>query len=475
MAAMASEIAERQRRKGKLEAMRARGVEPFSTYRPQRRNLVVDVVHGGDTVTDTSLFRLAGRVIKRRKGGGGVSLGLRDRSGSILLLVPRDRRACADVHDCDIGDIISVIGTPRSTTSDNTGLLVTSGKLLAKATKLNYGLLQDGVLNRSEEMRLMESEEHRSMFATRSAVVSTIREWLEENEFIEVETPSLEPLAGGSSAKPFLAYHHALDAEVSLRISSQLHLRRCIVGDLERVYNLGRRFRNEGISPRHSPEFTMLEWSMAYSNYENAASMVESIVVHAAKQVLGSTQIDFAGQRIDLEPPWRRISLREAVQNQTNLDIVTAPEERLGEGLSEQTISWADAVQRLYADQIESNLIQPTIVFDFPLDMHPCQAVSASDERLGESFDIVIGGMEIASGGTELNDPEEQLRRFVEQRSRRSEEEIIEPLPADQQYVNALLFGAPPSSGAGIGIDRLMMILLNHCAIAEVMPFSSAR
>jgi lysyl-tRNA synthetase class 2 len=305
-------------------------------------------------------------------------------------------------------------------------------------------------------------------------MVGAIRDWMKRHDFIEVETPILQALAGGAVARPFLTHHNALDREVSLRVSTELYLRRCTVGDLERVYELGKCFRNEGMSRRHSPEFTMLEWSMAYSDYQDAATLTEELVTHVAKQVLGDLRITYDGIPIDLKTPWRRVTLQEAIKDRTGLDILGSNPKELLAALGAtptRDCSWTDAVYKLYGTCVEPYLGQPTIVCDFPLDAHPCLRQHSTRWQLGESFDVVVGGLEIGSGGTELSDPDEQRLRFIEQRSDRADGH--EPHPNDREYVAALEYGAPPSAGVGIGIDRLLMVLLDIDPIGEATLFAT--
>lgn len=374
----------------------------------------------------------------------------------------------------DIGDIVEVGGQVHTDRTGGVGLNVSCGRLLAKALQIHHGLSQKGHRARRPELALMEGTSYRERFAARARVLAAVRAWMADHEFIELETPMLQSRHGGAPARPFYTHHNALDRDLSLRISSQLHLRRCTVGDLERVFELGRCFRNEGMSPRHSPEFTMLEWSMAYSDYRDSARFVELMVSHVAKKVLGTTRVTFRGSTIDLDAPWRRISFRDAVKEHTGLDAFEA---------LDSTTSWqspaepshrsrSDAVHHLYSTEVEPHLLRPSIVFDFPHDTHPCARRHPTIDGAAECFDVVVGGLEIASGGTEISDPEEQQRRFDEQRNATSHEQLCS---AELEYLTALEYGAPPSSGAGVGIDRLLMVLLGLSDILDVNLFSPTR
>lgn len=477
---MTTARAENERRRAKTDRLRARGLDPFPSFTLRDRNLVAELVERHDPVEMRAgvyfeyRYRLSGRVIARRKADEIVLLDLRDRSGTIRLSVNADDdSARATVADADIGDIVSVVGHVYVTARDQLCLEVESGSLLAKALQLplTKGLNPNG---RRRELELMASPECRRLFAARAAALSAVRDWMARHDFVEVETPILQRLAGGALARPFLTHHNALDCEVSLRLSTELYLRRCSIGDMERVYELGKCFRNEGISRRHSPEFTMLEWYMAYSDYRDIATAAEQLVTQVANRVLGRLRVTYKGNVIDLEPPWRRLTFGEAIKERTGLDVFAASESELSAALSESPASgssWADVVLKIYGSRVEPYLIQPTIVYDCPLDVHPCMKRHADRSQLVESFDVVLGGVEISSGGTALTDPDEQWQRFEAQRGGLNG---TDPHPSDQELVAALQYGAPPAAGAGMGIDRLLMVLLDSDSIRDVTLFPMA-
>jgi lysyl-tRNA synthetase, class II len=471
---MTTAIAECNRRRTKTDRLRAEGIDPFPHFASPARDLISKIQQPTDPAQDEldhgHTYHLAGRVIARRKRGSTVLLELRDRTGVIRLRV---RPGAISPLDClwDIGDIIAVTGQRCDLHNGEVGLDVSSGALLAKALQINHGLSQPDHQTRRPELVLMESEEHRERFIARARVIAAIRAWMRERQFVEVETPTLQAPLSGAVARPFHTHHNALDREASLRISSELYLRRCTVGDMERVFELGRCFRNEGMSARHSPEFTMLEWSMAYSNYLDAASLIESLVRHLAATVLKAPEVTYRDARINFDAPWRRISLRDAIKEHTGSDILDARAMRSADGRLCQPgdKSWSDAVRRLYAAEVEPRLIQPSIVYDFPLETHPCAKRHSRIPRLAECFDVVVGGLEIASGGTEGNDPDEQRWRFAHQHDASSDTGDLSH--GDRGYIKALEYGAPPSSGAGVGVDRLLMALLGVEDIADVSLF----
>ncbi|HST33668.1 MAG TPA: amino acid--tRNA ligase-related protein [Solirubrobacteraceae bacterium] len=356
------------------------------------------------------------------------------------------------------------------------GLEVTSGAILSKALRLPP--VEEAALTRfgaRRELELIASARCRERLATRAAALAAIREWMDAHGCIEVDTPHLQPVPGGALARPFVTHHNALDMETSLRISAELYLRRCTVGDLERVYDLGRRFRNEGMSRRHSPEFTMLEWLVAYSDHEYAAKFTEGLVAHVANRALGGSLISVNETIVDLTPPWRRITLHDAIRDATGLDMFEASRDELLEAASLEPscdVSWAEAVEKLYGSVVEPTLIEPTLVLYFPVELRPCVKQHSRTPRLGESFDVVLGGMEIGSGGTAIDDPDEQWARFEEQRRRKGAGDT--PHPSDVDYVTTLQFGAPPAAGSGIGVERMLMVLLGVDSIRDVMPFSTS-
>lgn len=469
---MTSALAESARRSAKADSMRARGTDPFPHVALNHRDLIGEII--ASSIVDRNRFHLAGRLVDRRKRGGVILFDLRDRSGTLPLKVDVAAVAgSANAEDWDIGDHVFVTGRHLASETGEVGLEVEEGVLLAKA--MLRPATTDHELGRAavpREVELIASESCRQLFILRAALTVAVRKWLSKRGFVEIETPILQELPGGASARPFSTYHNALGQDVSLRVSMELFLRRCTVGDLERVYELGRCFRNEGISRKHSPEFTLLEWSMAYSDYRDSADLAEEMVAHIVKEVLGRSTVKRDGHRVDLARPWRRVTLQQVILTTTGKDIMRCDAAELKPGGAAPGTSWGDAVRALYSDVVEPRLLEPTIVFDFPLDTHPCQRQSGNTPSLSESFDVVIGGVEVGSGGTEIADPDEQRDRFVGQRKSRGDQS--EPHPNDQAYVNALRYGAPPSSGMGIGIDRLIMVLLEAASIHHVRPFPSS-
>jgi lysyl-tRNA synthetase, class II len=480
-----------QERRAKMERLREEGVEPYPHILFPGRTWIADVLAAHDPgeleAGEHSQWRysLAGRLISRRGHGKTAFLDLRDRSGLIQLHVQLDT-AGEDLYqrmlELDIGDLVGVEGCVYVTQRGQLALNVHACTLLAKALRpppaKYHGLEDVETRYRHRELDLMANERTREMFLTRAETMAAIRTRMSERGFIEVDTPVLQMLAGGANARPFVTHHNALNRDLSLRISVELYLKRCIIGGLENVYDLGKCFRNEGISHRHSPEFTVLEWTMSYSDYMDVASFTEEMVAGVAMSVLGTTEVQHGEQVIDLSTPWRRVSLQEAIVDVTGVDFMEAEETRLVELLGERVdpeAGWGELVEDVYTKLVEPSLIQPTIVYDFPIESHVLVKRHREHPRLGEHFDAAIGGIEVADGGTELNDPDEQRARFVEQRQRRAGDEQDKPHPHDEEYVRALEQGLPPSAGGGMGVDRLMMILTGQESLREVVPFPLLR
>jgi lysyl-tRNA synthetase class 2 len=350
--------------------------------------------------------------------------------------------------------------------------------LLAKALRpppdKHHGLKDIETRYRRRELDLIASEEARELFTTRSRVVSAIRGYLDRNGFLEVETPVLQPLYGGAAARPFTTHHNALDADLYLRIATELYLKRLIVGGLERVYEIGKDFRNEGVSPKHNPEFTMLEWYEAWGDYGTTAARLEEMVREVADAVGYSGEIDF-------HSPWRRETLRDSILDRCGVDILAHRDrDSLAAAMREkglevpETDTWPQLVDELLTKHVEPELQQPTILFDYPVELSPFAKSHRSQEGLVERFEAYAAGMEIANSFSELNDPDEQRRRFESQRAD-AEAGDEEAQPYDEAFIKALEQGMPPTGGLGLGVDRLVMLLTGSRTIREVVLFPAMR
>jgi lysyl-tRNA synthetase class 2 len=488
--ALSDLLAERRR---KLESLRAAGIEPFpeSFHGRTPAALVLDqhaALEGGDEATES--YRLAGRLVARRGHGKAAFLDLEDRSGRIQLHARQDvlgEESFTQLIGLDLGDLVGVEGVPFRTKRGELSLRVDNWTLLAKSLRpppeKYHGLTDVELRYRHRELDLIANPDARELFELRTKVVAAVRRFLDERGFMEVETPVLQPLYGGALARPFTTHHNALDRTLYLRIATELYLKRLIVGGLEKVYELGKDFRNEGVSHKHNPEFTMLETYEAYADYNDVAEMCEQLVSHVAQESLGRTTIEVDGQEVDLAPPWRRVSLTDAIREHTGVDIsVTRERETLIAAMRQSGIDvepepgtgWGKLVDGLLSKHVEPSLIEPTFVLDYPTELSPFARPHRSEEGLVERFEGFVGGIEIANAFSELNDPDEQRRRLEQQR-RLAEEGDEEAQPFDADYVQALEYGMPPTGGLGLGIDRLVMLLSGRRSLREVILFPALR
>jgi lysyl-tRNA synthetase class 2 len=475
-------------RREKLERLRRDGVEPFP-HTFEGRTPIGDVreAHGtieaGQETEDR--YRVAGRLAARRGHGGAAFLDLVDGTGRIQLHARSDvlgEESLDGLLHLDLGDILGAEGTVFTTKRGELSLRIDGWTLLTKSLRPPpekfHGLEDVETRYRHRELDLMANPEARKLFEIRARVVSAIREWLDSEGFLEVETPVLQPLYGGALARPFVTHHNALDRDLYLRIATELYLKRCVVGGIDRVYELGKDFRNEGISPKHNPEFTMVEWYEAYADYNDAASRLEQLVAHVAERAIGTTTIERDGTAIDLAPPWRRTTLREAISERTGLDIADHPSrEELAAALGrkpEAAEGWGKLVDGVLSKLVEPELIQPTFLFDYPVELSPFAKRHRSAEGFVERWEPFVAGVEIGNAFTELNDPDEQRRRFEQQREelQRGDEETQ---PFDAAFLQALEQGMPPTAGVGLGIDRLVMILTGTRTLREVVLFPAMR
>jgi lysyl-tRNA synthetase, class II len=457
-------------RRAKLARLREQGIDPY----PHEFEGVVPIasVHAAHDdlepgeETDAA-YRIAGRLAARRGHGGAAFLDIVDRSGKIQVHARTDvlgDESFETLTSLDLGDLIGVDGTAFKSRRGELSLRANDWKLLAKALRPPpdkfHGLEDVETRYRQRELDLIANEETRELFILRSKVVAAIRRWLDERGFIEVETPILQPLYGGALSRPFVTHHNQLDRDLYLRIADELYLKRLIVGGLERVYEIGKDFRNEGISHKHNPEFTMLEWYEAYADYEDIAAELEQLISYVAGEVGYEGEIDFS-------PPWKRLTLRDAIKEHTGIDIAGG-DELPGEG------TWAKKVDDLLSKQVEPKLMQPTFILDYPKELSPFAKDHRSEPGLVERFEAFAAGIEFANAFTELNDPDEQRARFEQQRRDEAEGDQ-ETQPYDEDYVRALEHGMPPTGGIGIGIDRLVMILSGRDSIREVVLFPAMR
>jgi lysyl-tRNA synthetase class 2 len=426
--------------------------------------------------------RVAGRLAARRGAGRAAFLDLVDRTGRIQLHARVDvlgKEAFDRLLSLDLGDLIGVDGAVLRSRHGEITLRVDAFQILAKALRpppdKHHGLTDVETRLRRRELDLISSEQARKLFMDRARIISAVRAYLDTNGFIEVETPVLQPLYGGALARPFTTHHNALDRDLYLRIATELYLKRTIVGGLERVYELGKDFRNEGLSPKHNPEFTMVEWYEAYADYEVEAGRLEEMVAQAARAA------GYAGE-LDFSSPWRRVGFIEAIQQATGIDLaanrdvesLTAAITAAGLEMATEGLSWPQLADDLLGKFVEPGLQQPTFVFDYPVEISPLAREHRQKPGLVERWEAFAGGMEIANAFSELIDPDVQRERFEAQRGLQSEGEQ-EFQPYDEVFVQALEQGMPPAGGVGLGIDRLVMLLTGSHSIREVVLFPAMR
>ncbi len=475
-------------RRAKLDRLRSAGIEPFPHNFPDREeiNTVLGAHEGLEPGTETdSVHRVAGRITGRRGHGKAAFVDLRDASGQIQLHAKEDvlgEGPFGLLDDLDLGDIIGVTGRAVVTRRGQLSIEVTDWVVLAKSLRPPpdkfHGLEDTETRYRRRELDLIANEDSREIFRIRARTVSAVRRWLDGNDFFEVETPVLQPLYGGALAKPFTTFHNALDRELYLRIATELYLKRCVVGGIDRVYELGKDFRNEGISMKHNPEFTMLEWYEAYADYEKTASDLEQLVHGVAVEVLGSSSIERDGKSIDLTPPWRRVTLRDAILEHAGIDIeIETTREKLAAAMGvelESDVGWGKLVDTVFSKRVEPTLIEPTFILDYPKELSPFAKAHRSKEGVVERWEAFLGGVEIANSFSELNDPDEQRRRF-EQQAEELARGDDEAQPYDESFIEALEQGMPPTGGVGLGIDRLVMMLTGASSLREVVLFPAMR
>lgn len=479
-------------RREKLERLRAEGVDPYPHEGWPDRDKISAILEAhdpealGEGEHAEFSYRIAGRLVGQRGHGKTAFFDVRDLTGTIQAYARRDAlgdEAFDRIEDLDIGDAVGVAGDLYVTKRGQLALAVRECVLLGKALRdppdLFHGISDPEVRYRRRELDLMANERSREVFAMRAKLVAAIRAYLNERDFVEVETPILQTLAGGAAARPFTTHHHALNRELFLRTATELYLKRAIVGGFENVYELSRFFRNEGLSPQHSPEFTMLEWFLSCAGYEGVMAFAEQMLSTVVEQVLGTTVVERGGRKIDFKAPWKRVTLQDAILEETGVDILAASREELVELLEDDVdpdADWAWIVDEIQGNLIEPKLIQPTFLVDLPRELWPTvKPVPEHPDLLGEAFDGVVDGMEIIGGGTDTNDADMQRENFVRQRQRRHPESEEAPYPSDDEFVRALEYGSLPAGGSGIGIDRLTMILAGAENLRDVILFPSMR
>ena len=492
-----SELRETRLEKGK--ALAALGQGPYALrFEPSHRHAELQVAHAdlANGEERDVVVAVAGRVMTRRVMGKLAFFTLADESGPIQLFIekatlaasmPDDPEAFAHLTSLvDAGDLIGVEGTLRRTDRGELSVKVRRWQMLSKALQPLpdkwHGLADVEKRYRQRYLDLIVSPHTRETFRRRALAVSTMRRWLDGRGFLEIETPVLQSTPGGADARPFETHHNALDLPLTLRIATELHLKRLVVGGFERVYELGRIFRNEGVSTRHNPEFTSVEIYQAYADYGDMMELTEQLIAHVCEQVCGGTRITYQGTEIDLAPPWRRATMHELVQQATGLDFhAFSSRDQAAAAMAERGLevpALADSVGRLlveaFEQKVEADLIQPTFVLDYPVENSPLARAHRSKPGLVERFELFIVGRETANAFSELIDPVDQRQRLEAQQARKAAGDD-EAQQVDDDFLHALEVGMPPTGGLGIGIDRLVMLLTDSASIRDVIAFPLLR
>jgi lysyl-tRNA synthetase, class II len=480
-------VSVQETRREKLETLSRRGIQPYAyrydvTHRSKRvRDDVAALEASGEVV------RVAGRLMTKRGHGKASFASIKDADGLLQIYLREDLLgpdAYADATALDLGDWIGVEGQVFRTKTGETTVRANRVELLSKSLRPLpekwHGLTDVETRYRQRYADLVVNDDVRAVFRSRAAIVGALREFLDARGFIEVETPVLQPLYGGAAARPFLTHHNALDMKLYLRIAVELYLKRLIVGGLDRVYEVAKTFRNEGVDRFHNPEFTMLELYQAYADYEDMMALTQELIVHAVRRVHGSLRIPFDGREIDFSPPWRRVSFIDASARTLGVKKLPQEEPALRElarkaGLAiDPAFSYGRILDEVVSAKVQPDLVAPTFLVDHPRDISPLAKAKRGDPSVVERFEVVVAGMEIVNAFSEQNDPAEQRRAFeaqLEQRRRGDEE--AQPLDAD--YLRALELGLPPTGGVGLGVDRLVMLLTDSRSIRDVILFPHMR
>ena len=485
-----------KRRFEELNELYEKGFEPFA-YSYEIDNYSNSIKSNFDELNQKNV-KIAGRIMAIRRMGKASFTTIQDKEGRIQIYLRKDE--VGDDYDAfklmDIGDIIGVEGYVFKTKTGETSVHVKSMKLLSKSirpipiakettddegNKIIHDQFTDKELRyRQRYVDLIVNPEVKDVFKKRSAIVTTIRSFLDTNEFVEVETPVLQPIYGGAAARPFVTHHNTLDMDLYLRIADELYLKRLIVGGFDRVYEISKDFRNEGIDKTHNPEFTMLELYVAYKDYEWMMSFVEKMVEDVATKVLGKTEFEISGTKINFKGPWIRLSMVESIKENTGIDILVTTMEELKSSLKkygvelENGASKGKLIDELFGVAVEPKIVQPTFVIDYPIELSPLAKKHRTKKGLVERFEGYVLGREICNAFSELNDPIDQRERFTSQSEMRDAGDD-EAHQVDEDYLRAMEFGMPPTAGLGIGIDRLVMLLTNQPTIRDVILFPQMR
>ncbi|WP_248929063.1 lysine--tRNA ligase [Paenibacillus hamazuiensis] len=482
-----------QIRRGKLDELRGMGIDPFG-QKFERTHHAKDIFAAYEDKSKEELDELgaavsiAGRIMQKRGMGKAGFAHIQDITGKIQIYVREDAVGTTKYNAfdiLDIGDIVGVKGTVFKTKTGELSVKAAEVEVLSKSLQplpeKYHGLKDVELRYRQRYVDLIMNQEVQETFITRSKIIQSMRRYLDARGYLEVETPTLHAIAGGAAARPFITHHNALDMQLYMRIAIELHLKRLIVGGMEKVYEIGRVYRNEGISTRHNPEFTMIELYEAYADYKDIMNLTEQLIAHIAQEVLGTTKITYQGQEVDLTPSWRRVSMVDAIKEVVGVDFSVQMSDEEAQRLAkehkvpfEPNMTFGHIVNQFFETHVEHTLIQPTFITGHPVAISPLAKKSDSDPRFTDRFELFIVAREHANAFTELNDPIDQRERFEAQLIER-EQGNDEAHEMDDDFIRALEYGMPPTGGLGIGVDRLVMLLTDSPSIRDVLLFPLMR
>jgi lysyl-tRNA synthetase class 2 len=478
-------------RRRKVNRMWEEGINPYpNDFKPRHTSDDLCAAYGdtSEIPENTETFVVAGRIMARRSFGKAAFIQLQDRKGRAQLYIKKDavgEEAFALFETFDLGDIIGAEGWPFRTKTGELSLHVTSIRLLTKSflplPEKFHGLTDVETRYRQRYVDLIVNPESRDVFIKRSRIITLIRDFMVKNDFLEVETPMMQQIPGGATARPFITHHNALDMDLYLRVAPELYLKRLVVGGFDRVFEINRNFRNEGISIRHNPEFTMMEFYRAYATYEDLMEYTEELFCHVAQDLLGALEFICQGEAISFRRPWKRLTVKEAVleygaidrKSLEDRDLAFAYAQKIGLDLPEN-ISYGRLLIEIFEEVAETKLIQPTFITAYPTEVSPLSRKSDNDPEIVDRFELYVSGREIANAFSELNDPVDQKERFLAQVALKDKGDE-EAHYMDEDYIRALDYGMPPTAGEGIGIDRLVMLLTDSPSIRDVILFPQLR
>ena len=477
-------------RREKLVKLQEEGKDPFDVYKVKRTHSSKQVKDNFEELEGKEVT-VAGRIMSKRGQGKVVFSDIYDRDGKIQLFIKIDEvgeEALKQYKTNDLGDWVAATGEVFKTKTGEVSVKVKTVELISKSLKPLpekwHGLKDPDLRYRQREVDIITNPEVKDTFIKRSQIIKGIREFLDNRGFLEVETPMLATIAGGASARPFITHHNTLDLDMFLRIAPELYLKRCIVAGFEKVYELGRTFRNEGMSVRHNPEFTMIELYQAFADYNDMMELTENMVAEVCKKVNGTTKVTYQGTEIDFMPPWRRITMVDAVKEYAGVDFATINSDEEAQAIAKEkhlefpkplnTVTKGEVLNMLYEEFCEEHMIQPTFIIDYPVEISPLTKKKRGNEMFTERFEGFVFGRELCNAYSELNDPIVQRERFAQQEKER-ELGDDEAYMIDEEFMSALETGMPPTGGLGIGIDRLIMFLTDSASIRDVILFPTMK